>query len=269
MINMPVEFSHFKAKCDFYNYKAIDQSLDKTPANIYSMRTRNGVKVEIKSTKKDSIYVAGQGLSSEKLTFLKEELISRGMVVVKVNAKHLWLELLDDVLGGFFILVSCIEDIEGIIQRNQGARRLIQTTNYDPFLAIAELIQLVIKTGRSEWLGRGNGTFDAIDSLITVGYSVKGKLQQTNGKNAYREHIVPCTLIERRAIEMYKEGRTTQEVANMIRANLFILKISDEEANTLDNVLSLRTVMPEGWKFGDSVYSRITFANIQLEDKKG
>lgn len=269
MITMPIEFSEFRDKCNFYGYtKVIDQRTLKSPANIYAMWTRKNIKIEIKATKKGNIYVAGFGLSKENLSLLKEELIQRGMVIIKENSSHLCLKIEEDVLSGFIILGSCIEDIEGIAQRRAGARRLIESKTDTAYIAVAELIQLAIKYGRPEWLGRGNGTFDAIDNLITVGYSIKGRLQELAGKNAYREHIVPCTLIEREAIRMYNEGSTIEQVADMIKANLFILKISDEEANTLDNILGLRTVMPEGWQFGQDVYSRITFANIQLEVDK-
>lgn len=268
MITMPIEFVEFEAKCKVYNYtRVVDQRTLKSSANIYAMWTRKNIKVEIKATKKENIYVAGFGLNKENLSVLKEELIQRGMTITKENSSHLCLKMEDDILGGFFTLVAVIEDIDGIAQRKAGARRLIEAKTDTVFIGVAELIQLAIKHGRPEWLGRGNGTFDAVDSLITAGYSVKGRAQEANGKNAYREHIVPCTLIEREAIRMYNEGASAEEVAAMIKANLFIIRISDEEANTLDNILSLRTVMPEGWKFGDDVYSRITFANIQLEKK--
>ena len=55
----------------------------------------------------------------------------------------------------------------------------------------------------------------------------------------------------------------------IIKSNLFILRIGDEEAYKLDIELGLRTTMPEGWNFGQDVYSRITFAGIQLEAPKG
>lgn len=263
---MPIEFTKFQTKCNFYGYtKVVDQRTLKSPANIYAMWTRNNIKVEIKATKKENIYVAGFGLNKENLTLLKEELIQRGMTITKENSSHLCLKIEEDILGGFLVLVSSIEDIEGIAQRKAGARRLIESKPEMAYIGVAKLIQLAIECGRPEWLGRGNGTFDSIDSLITVGYSVKGREQELAGKNAYREHIVPCTLIEREAIKMFSEGLTVEQVADMIKANLFILKISDEEANTLDNILGLRTVMPEGWVFGQDVYSRITFANIQIE----
>lgn len=264
---MPLDFDLFESRCQQLGYKGVDQRKDKTPANIYSMRTRNGVKVEIKTTKKITSYVAGFGLNPEKLNLLKEELIGQGMVVIKANPTFLYIKFLDDILEGFFTLVNIIEDIDAIAQRKQGARRLIESKPEMAFIAVAELINLAIKYGRPEWLGRGNGTFDVIDEWITVGYSVKGREQQRSGRNAYREHIVPCTLIEREAIRMFNEGQSVEAVAQMIKSNLFILKISDEEANTLDNILGLRTTMPEGWTFGQDVYSRITFAGIEIEQK--
>ena len=266
MINMPLEFELFKEHCTQNGYtKVVDQRTLKASANIYAMWTRKNIKVEIKATKKENIYVAGFGLNKENLSLLKEELIQHGMVITKENSSHLCLKIEKDILTGFFTLVSIIEDIDGIAQRKAGARRLVEAKPELAFIGAAVLIKSAIDYGRPEWLGRGNGTFDAIDNLITVGYSVKGREQELAGKNAYREHIVPCTLIEREAIRMYNDGATIEQVADMIKTNLFILKISDEEANTLDNILGLRTVMPEGWVFGQDVYSRITFANIQIE----
>jgi hypothetical protein len=267
-MQMPIEFQIFENFCTQHGYKAVDQRKDKIPSNIYAIRTRNGVKVEIKTTKKITSYVAGFGLSSEKLDLLKIELESQGMIILKYNPTFLYIQFKNDILDGFLTLVKYIEDIDAIAQRKAGARRLIESTGYDPFLAVSELIQLTIKTGRSEWMGRGNGTFDSIDNIITVGYSIKGRQQELNGKNAYREHIVPCTLIERKAIEMFKLGNTVEQVAEMIKSNLFILRISDEEAYKLDIELGLRTTMPEGWDFGHDVYSRITVAGIQLEVDK-
>jgi len=266
-MDMPVEFSNFKSFCESYGYhNAIDQRSDKTPANIYSMRTRNGVKVEIKSTKKITSYVAGWGLNSEKLDLLKTELEAQGMVILKCNPTFMYIQFADDILDGFITLVKYIEDIESLFQRKAGVRGLIQSVPEQAFVAVAELISLAIKYGRPEWLGRGNGTFDSIDNLITVGYSVNGRLQEIAGKNAYREHIVPCTLIERRAIEMFKENYTVDQVADMIKNNLFILKISDEEAYHLDIEIGLKTVMPNDWQFGGDPFARIHYAGIILEN---
>jgi hypothetical protein len=53
----------------------------------------------------------------------------------------------------------------------------------------------------------------------------------------------------------------------LFQNNNKILRISDDEANLLDNILGLRTVMPAGWTFGQDIYARITAGNIQLENK--
>ena len=117
-------------------------------------------------------------------------------------------------------------------------------------------------------ISRGMGGLDQVDILCTVGYSIKGREQERKGKNAYREHMVPCDLQMREAIRMIKSGSTDEEVADFFKANNFVLKISDDEAYLLDVTHGLRTTMPQDWKFGQDVYSRITFANIQLEDNK-
>lgn len=266
MIKMPLEFSLFESTCNQNGYsKVIDQQ-----NGIYAMWTRNGVKVEIKRQKtKGDMYVAGFGLNKEKLALLKEELTQRGMVITKENAKHFCLQFEKDILGGFFTLVNIIEDIDGIEQRRAYARSGVEFKPDETFIFIAETLQNAIKRGQPWAISRGFSGFDVIDSKITVGYSIKGRIQEHNGKNAYREHIVPCDLIMREGKRMFDAGATVEEVATMFEKNTFILRISDEEADLLDNKLGLRTVMPESWQFGDSVYSRITFANIQLEDKKG
>lgn len=265
MITMPIEFDTFKQHCDQHGYTRVIDQLN----GIYAMWTRNGVKVEIKRQKtKGDMYVAGQGLTTDKLALLKEELTLQGKVIIKANTKHFCLKFDQDILGGFFDLVNIIEDIDGIEQRKAYARSGVEFKPDETFIFIAETLQNTIKRGQPWAISRGFSGFDVIDSKITVGYSVKGREQERNGKNAYREHIVPCDFIMREGKRMFDAGATPEEVATMFEQNTFILKISDEEANLLDNVLGLRTVMPEGWQFGQDVYARITFANIQLETKK-
>ena len=265
---MPIEFETFENFCTQHGYKAVDQRKETGSGNIYYVKTRNGVKVEIKAKRDINIYVAGQGLNSQKLDLLKTELKSQGMVIIKVNAKHLLIELQDDILNGFLTLVNNIEDIDGIVQRQAYARLGVEYKPDETYLFIAETLQNAIKRGQPWAISRGFGGFDNMDNKITVGYSIKGRQQELNGKNAYREHIVPCDLIMRRGIEMIKAGNNIVQVANMFANNNFILKISDDEAYKLDIELGLRTVMPEGWDFGQDVYSRITFAGIQLETLK-
>ena len=265
MLKMPIEFDLFENFCNQHGYQAVDQRQDKIPGYIYALRTRNGVKVEIKARKQFASYVAGQGLNTEKLTLLKDELVLQGMVITKENAKHLYIELQEDILAGLLTLVKYIEDIDAIAQRKAYARLGIETKPDEAYLFIAETLQNAIKRGQPWAITRGFGGFDTMDSMITLGYSIKGRKQELSGRNAYREHIVPCDFQMREGIRMFAAGATVDEVATMFKANNHILMISDEEANLLDNVLGLRTVMPTGWEFGHDVYARITAAGIQLE----
>lgn len=123
----------------------------------------------------------------------------------------------------------------------------------------------MLDNGRSRQLARGNGLFDEIDSLITIGYSVAAREQETLGNSIYREHIVPCDLIITKAVEMVKAGSTDEEIARMIYENLFIVILTPEQAAHLDYTLGLKTTMPAGWKFGDSPLARINHAGFALE----
>jgi hypothetical protein len=265
MLKMPIEFDLFENFCNQHGYKAADQRQDKIPSNIYAIRTRNGVKVEIKVTKKITSYVAGFGLNSEKLELLRAELENQGMTILKDNPTFMYIKFQDDILAGFLTLIKYIEEIDAIAQRKAGARLGIETKPDEAYLFIAETLQNAIKRGQPWAISRGFGGFDTMDNAITMGHSINGREQERSGRNAYREHIVPCDFQMREGIRMFAAGATVDEVAAMFKANNHILMISDEEANLLDNVLGLRTVMPTGWEFGHDVYARITAAGIQLE----
>ena len=51
-MQMPIEFEIFENFCTHHGYKAVDQRKETGSGNIYYVKTRNGVKVEIKAKKK-------------------------------------------------------------------------------------------------------------------------------------------------------------------------------------------------------------------------
>jgi hypothetical protein len=61
------------------------------------------------------------------------------------------------------------------------------------------------------------------------------------------------------------EKRSVTEIAQMIKNNLAIVLITNEEAELLDNELDLQTSMPEGWEFGHDVFARLNIAQIKLK----
>jgi hypothetical protein len=93
---------------------------------------------------------------------------------------------------------------------------------------------------------------------IFVGKSVNG--------GGHIEHLVPCALLRDRAFEMYWEGKTEKEVAEMLGRFLRIAQITPAEAHRLDHELGLKTKMPDGWDFvTGSVLARLEAGGIELE----
>lgn len=266
VLTMPLQFDTFRSGLAAKGYHStVDQTTRKHPSYIYAVRTHNGVKVEIKVSKNLSGYVAGFGLDTEELEALERELIAQNFRVLKVTRTFLWIEFHSNLLEGLYQLIAAVENIDSIMRTRAGIRHRIPVNN-DYHIAVAKLIALARDCGRPEWLGRGNGTFDAVDQFISKGYSLAGKAQEATGKPAYREHAVPCTVIEEEALNMYDAGADMNMVAEMIKNNLFIVRISDEEQQLLDYTLGLQKRMPAGWKFGDSPFARLAFAGIEFEE---
>lgn len=263
---MPVEFGAFEASCLSRGYKnAVDQRASTPSANIYAMRTRNGVKVEIKVTHNKPYYVAGFGLNDYKLDFLETELENKKMVILARMAKFLKVQVQENVIDGFWTLVSTIENIDELIQRQRASRFYQAEYNDNVYMYVANDIasMLKYKPPGSPW-SRGK-IFDDIDSMVTIGYSVKGREQELNGKNAYREHVVPIDWCINKAFTMLQSNETVNAVAEMFKRNIKVVLISDEEQDLLDNKLGLKTTMPEGFIDGSDPLYRLTYAGIVLE----
>jgi hypothetical protein len=268
-MNMPVDFAVFESEAITKGYEPKDQRNDKTPAQIFALKTKNNVKVEIKYTKTVKCYVAGQGLNEKKLSALSEELVASAKTVTN-KAKHIHINFDGDIMSGFWTLVDLIENIETLVQkveqRKLAAKFCERKNELDSvYTFAANHVKNCIDNGQPQMLSRCGGLFDTIDSLITVGYSVAGKAQEDSGKNAYREHIVPCDTMMIKAVEMYKSGSSLEDIALMFKTNNKIVLISTEEAGLLDIQLGLRTTMPEGWNFGDDVFARLKKAGIELK----
>jgi hypothetical protein len=72
-------------------------------------------------------------------------------------------------------------------------------------------------------------------------------------------------MIYNQAVTMTMEKCPVTEIAQMIKNNLAIVLITNEEAVKLDNELDMQTSMPEGWKFGDDIFARLKVASIELK----
>lgn len=117
----------------------------------------------------------------------------------------------------------------------------------DFFVGCAEMIKTAYETKMYGMIGRI--AFDAIDNDIA--------LNEKTETNCYREHVVPCTLLIDHGFEMFNDGKSSEEVAKMLRSNCFIQHITEEQARKLNVDLGLKTEMPMGWVWGDDPLARV------------
>ncbi len=101
----------------------------------------------------------------------------------------------------------------------------------------------------------------------TLVYDIPVKGKSKNG-GGHKEHLVPCALLRDHAFKMFWDGKSEEDVAEMLRRLLCIAHITPAEARLLDNELGLKTKMPDGWDFETgSVMARLEAAGILLELK--
>ena len=137
-------------------------------------------------------------------------------------------------------------------------RTKLRTEDEGYFLKTAQVIELAVKIEHWDLLERGGLGFEAHDGLITLGSS-KAVLDNPEALQ-WREHIVPCVMIKDHAVEMFQNGSSVTEVAQMLKENLAIVIITQEEAKLVDS--KYQTTMPEGWNWGDSVFARLDVMGI-------
>lgn len=97
------------------------------------------------------------------------------------------------------------------------------------------------------------------DELVHAGASLK-----YDGKGR-REHVVPRRVIVVECHAMLERGKSDQEIADLIRNNVKVVKISLDEQKRLDGrgETNLKQKMPSGWSFGDDIYARLKIAKIE------
>ena len=242
---MMIDFEVFADACDLRGYKPVKQD-----ENLFYVKTKNGVKHEVKYIKKYGlVFVMGFGRCKDDIDVLKEILAEAGYEVANNSDKAIFVPFTN--MDDFFDLASMIENVDTIMSNR---RRSYSSINRDGLFAnIATVMKSMYETGMFGMMTRN--VFDSVDDVIA--------LNQKTDVNNYREHIVPCVMIIEEAFRMFDEDdASVAEVAVMIQQNLFIVHIPAEKARVLDVDLKLKTTMPEGWKFGDNVFARLDAANI-------
>jgi hypothetical protein len=260
-----IAFNLFKNSCEERGYT---ERVYEEQRNCV-LYTNNGIKCEIKKNH----YTIGWGARNEDVAEMRKQILAQGFTekIGKRSEKRkdskdfVNIPFDGDVLENFWIIAGIIEAIETIVRKVRGqAIKPIprEVSERNIFEKIAKRFKYFIDSEDGFGLENARALLegDSIDHLITIGESVK-----RTKENSYREHIVPCIMIFNQAVTMTMEKRSVTEVAQMIKNNLAIVLITNEEAELLDVELDMQTTMPEHWKFGDSVFARLDVAKIQLK----
>lgn len=94
------------------------------------------------------------------------------------------------------------------------------------------------------------------------------------GQN-YPEHVVPCIYLRNAAFDLYRRGKSIEQVAGFLRRNLVVVWISAEEASHLDRSKhrggrGLKTTMPDRWTFENGcIFARLHDAGIEFSPPSG
>lgn len=260
-----ISFDLFKTSCEERGYteRVYEEQ------NNCVLYTTNGVKCEVKKNH----YTVGWLAKPEDVAEMRKQILAQGFTekIGKRSEKRkdakdfINIEFDGDILENFWIIVGTIESITTIVRKVRGqAIKPIprEVSERNIFEKIAKRFKYFIEAEDGFGLENTRALLegDSIDHLITIGESVN-----RTKENTYREHIVPCIMIYNEAITMTMDKRSVTEVAQMIKNNLAIVLITNEEADKLDNELDMQTTMPEGWNFGDSVFARLNVAEIKLK----
>lgn len=260
-----ISFNLFKSSCEERGYT--DRVYQEQ--NNCVLYTNNGVKCEIKKNH----YTIGWLARPEDVAEMRKRILAQGFSEkigkrspARKDAKDFINIPFDgDILENFWIIINTIESIETIVKKVRGqAIKPIprEVSERNIFEKIAKRFKYYLDNddgfALDKWREQLEG--DSIDHLITIGESVK-----RTKENTYREHIVPCVMIYNQIITMLQEKRSVTEIAQMIKNNLAIVLLTNEEAELIDHELDMQTSMPEGWNFGDSVFARLDVAKIQLK----
>jgi len=259
-----ISFNLFKSSCEERGYT--DRVYEDQGSLV--LYTNNGIRCLIRKNN----YAMGFGANLKDVNDIRERLLSQGFTELpgkrsqrKDGKDFVNIKFDGDILENFWIIINTIESIETIVKKVRGqALKPIprEVSERNIFEKIAKRFRYFIDNEDGFGLENARALLegDSIDHLITIGESVK-----RTKENTYREHIVPCIMVFNQAVTMTMEKRSVTEVAQMIKNNLAIVLITNEEAELLDNELDMQTSMPEGWNFGDSVFARLDVAKILLK----
>jgi hypothetical protein len=242
-------------------FTSLDYAVVKKEEKNLVVFTNNGIKCELKPNR----YTFGWTRKPDELEIIRKEITDSGYDLGKYEDKCINVKFPDkSILESFEYIVEKLNCIETIKPRERWQATKVFTEE----IADTEIFLKIVKRYRHAIAEKDQRLLDAtrvlldgdsIDHLITVGVS-----KNRTNDDTYREHIVPCIMIHNQLIDMCLNGKTLSEMAQFLKTHLAIVLVTKQEAEKMDIELGMRTSMPDGWNWGDSVFSRLEVAGIEV-----
>ena len=177
-----------------------------------------------------------------------------------VRGARVFFQTPEELLAFSLEIKQYIADHDLVGEWEQSRSRKTDDAGY--FEKTATILEMAVKLEHWDFIDRGSCGFDAHDELITIGRSKAWEAAKAANPDyvGYREHIVPCVMIREEFIRMVGEGAAIVELAQMLKSNLAIVMITNEEAAHIDG--TYKTTMPEGWNFGDPITARLDVMGV-------
>ena len=218
----------------------------------------NNIKFEIKSNK----YTVGYDSDEALLTLLEKTISNLNFQVIRkkdrINIKFKKDD--GDIIDNFVLILKEIEkeSIFDHLKNFQDTTPNLFRINYRPTV-IAKKYFEAIKYKDQKTLNNHRSILcaDDYDQFITVNNQSK--------ERTYREHLVPCIFLHQKIInKIINEDTNLKEIAKIIKKNLKIAYISNNDAFKLDYEFNLKTRMPNEWNLGDDIFARLNQADIKI-----
>lgn len=236
--------------------------IDKQKNNLV-VYTDNDIKCEIKP----SVISLGWTRKPDELALIREEVIRAGYTLSKhkdPKVVNVQLGPQKNVLDNFSFLVDIMATLPLQAKPKTTATKVFtpQEAENEIFYKIAKRYKHALYNKDQKLLDHTRELLssDDLDRIITIGYSTNWKAEDVGR----REHVVPSVMIHNEVIAMLQQEKSLTEVAQFIKINLAIVWISKHEQERLDNQLSLQTVMPKDWKWGDDIFARLRAGDIKI-----
>lgn len=236
------------------------------PANHFFIKTKNGIKQELKFIGGAPYILSAYGKSEETLNALKETFLDTGYKIItrsdiskngksRVVADHKCVVIEYRNMDQFISVAKVIEDIDGILQSRKQGLQLFKN-EYSP-LKIAKAYIFAVENEYQPMLNLHREMLTADDFKKSIA------LNEETKERSYCEHIVPCIMIHNECVRMAQAGESAIKISQLIEANLKVCYIKPKDAEALNTTLGLKTTMPKGWTWGANILARLDENNIE------